>query len=649
MHFVRTFQKRNLLLVLFVVMFAAVVLFVRIFYLMIPGASHLADAAKDLHERERVIKAERGKIYDRNGEVLADNMPVCTVSVIHNQITDPERVITVLCKELNLSEAYVRKRVEKYSSIETIKTNVDKEIADAVRAYELDGVMVDEDYRRYYPYGTLASKVLGFTGSDNQGILGLEVKYDFWLKGENGKILRSDWGGTPTFLPNENGKVLNNDFFGGDLKGITSKIPYLKELGVTAIYLNPIFKAFSNHRYDTGDYMTIDPLLGTEKDLVELIDKAKSNGIKIILDGVFNHTGDDSLYFNKYGRYDSVGAYQSKDSPYVDWFNFINYPNVYDSWWGITTLPSVNENSPSYIQFITGENGVLDYYTKLGVSGWRLDVVDELPTKFVRNIRKSVKSANYDATIIGEVWEDASNKIAYGVRREYFQGKELDGVMNYPLKNAIINFVKYGDDKGLSWTVKEQIDHYPKFVLDNVMNILSTHDTARLITVLSGEDMNGKAKDEMAKTFIPNDKLKEAKNKVKMASLLQYTLCGVPSLYYGDEIGMQGYIDPLNRKCYPWDNQDEELLNWYRFLGELREEYSAFKHGDFAEIFADKGAYIFKRFSNDSELLIAVNSGKETVGLQFNDKLLNLVEEKVYENEFILYPDSFAVLIKNKK
>jgi len=189
MHFVRTFQKRNLLLVLFVVMFAAVVLFVRIFYLMIPGASHLADAAKDLHERERVIKAERGKIYDRNGEVLADNMPVCTVSVIHNQITDPERVITVLCKELNLSEAYVRKRVEKYSSIETIKTNVDKEIADAVRAYELDGVMVDEDYRRYYPYGTLASKVLGFTGSDNQGILGLEVKYDFWLKGENGKIL----------------------------------------------------------------------------------------------------------------------------------------------------------------------------------------------------------------------------------------------------------------------------------------------------------------------------------------------------------------------------------------------------------------------------------------------------------------------------
>lgn len=466
---------------------------------------------------------------------------------------------------------------------------------------------------------------------------------------EQDKILRSDWGATPVYRPNEQGKVMNNDFFGGDLQGIISKIPYLKELGVTAIYLNPIFKAFSNHRYDTGDYMTIDPILGTEKDLVELIDKAKNNGIKIILDGVFNHTGDDSLYFNKYGKYDSVGAYQSKNSPYVDWFNFINYPNVYDSWWGITTLPAVNENSSSYVQFITGENGVLDYYTKLGVSGWRLDVVDELPAKFVRNIRKAVKSANPDATIIGEVWEDASNKIAYGVRREYFQGKELDGVMNYPLKNAILNFVKYGDEKGLSWTIKEQIDHYPKFVLDNVMNILSTHDTARLITVLSGLDMNGKSKDEMAKTFIPSDMLNIAKNKVKIASLLQYTLCGVPSLYYGDEIGMQGYIDPLNRKCYPWENQDQELLKWYAFLGKLREDYSAFKHGDFAEIYADKGAYIFKRFSKDNEVLIAVNCGRETIGLEFNDKLFNLIEEKEYVKEFALYPNMFAVLIKIKK
>ena len=179
MHFIRTFQKRNLLLVLFVIILVAFILMGRVYYLMVPGSAHLAEAAKNLHERERVIKAERGKIYDRNGEILADNMPVCTISVIHNQITDANQVIRVLCEKLELSEDYVRKRVEKKSSIETIKTNVDKEIADEIRAYELDGVMVDEDYRRFYPYGSLASKVLGFTGSDNQGILGLEVKYDF--------------------------------------------------------------------------------------------------------------------------------------------------------------------------------------------------------------------------------------------------------------------------------------------------------------------------------------------------------------------------------------------------------------------------------------------------------------------------------------
>ena len=189
MTLLKTFQKRSLLLVLFVVSLVAVLLVVRVFYLMIISPEHLAQAAKELHERERVIKAERGKIYDCNGVILADNKPVCTISVIHSQITDAEEVIAVLCRELDLSETYVRKRVEKLSSIEIIKTNVEKETADAIRRYELKGVMVDEDYKRFYPYDSLASKVLGFTGSDNQGILGLEVTYDKWLQGINGKIL----------------------------------------------------------------------------------------------------------------------------------------------------------------------------------------------------------------------------------------------------------------------------------------------------------------------------------------------------------------------------------------------------------------------------------------------------------------------------
>ena len=463
------------------------------------------------------------------------------------------------------------------------------------------------------------------------------------------KILHENWLETPVYNPNHRGIVVNNDFFGGDIKGIISKLDYLKELNVSCIYLNPIFKAFSNHRYDTGNYMEIDPLLGTKEDFIELILKAKELNIKIVLDGVFNHTGDDSIYFNKYGKYNSIGAYQSKDSPYYNWFNFVEFPDNYESWWGVKTLPSVNENCQSFIDYITGPDGVLEYYTKLGVGGWRLDVVDELPTQFVRKIREAVKRINNNATVIGEVWEDASNKISYGVRREYFQGKELDSVMNYPLKNAIINYVRNGDSNSLSFTVKEQIDHYPKLVLDNLMNILSTHDTARLLTVLGGVDMTGKSKGEMANTFIPEENLALAKQKLKIATLLQFTLPGVPSIYYGDEAGMQGYIDPLNRRCFPWGQEDKEILNWYKFLGKVRNTQSAFVSGEFVEIYSADGTFIFKRFDEKSEVLIAVNVGNKEQILSFNGELFDLYSNKEFKDKFILKGQSFAVLINCKK
>lgn len=465
---------------------------------------------------------------------------------------------------------------------------------------------------------------------------------------EEGKFLHDNWLDTPVYNPNEYGKVLNNDFFGGDFKGIKSKLSYLKDLGVNAIYLNPIFKAYSNHRYDTGDYMRIDSLLGSEEDFVDLIYQADLCGIKIILDGVFNHTGDDSLYFNKYGNYDSLGAFQDKNSPYFDWFNFIDYPNLYESWWGITTLPSTNKTNSAFVDFITGKNGVIEYYTKLGIGGWRLDVVDELPSFLVKKIRDAVKRNNPDTTIIGEVWEDASNKISYGVRREYFQGYELDSVMNYPLKNAILDYVKSGDCSVLKYIIKEQLDHYPKQVLDNLMNILSTHDTVRLITALYGQDMHGKSKDEMSKTFIPKENLALAKFRVKVASLLQYTLCGVPSLYYGDEIGMQGYADPLNRMCYPWGNEDLELLDWYKFLGALRKDYDAFVDGDFCEIFADKGCLLFSRKGKSSEILIAINIGSEDVLIEFDDVLTSALNGQTYLEKIQFKTNSFDVLFKSK-
>ncbi len=458
------------------------------------------------------------------------------------------------------------------------------------------------------------------------------------------KVLRNDWGGVPVFEPNEKGEVVNNDFFGGDIKGIISKLDYLNELGVTVIYLNPIFEAFSNHRYDTGNYMAIDSLLGTEDDFKELIDKANDFGIKIILDGVFNHTGDDSIYFNKYGNYPSVGAYQSKKSQFYNWFTFTKFPNEYSSWWGIKTLPAVNKHNPEYINYITGDDGVLAKYIKMGIAGWRLDVVDELHSGFVREIRKAVKKVNKDAVIIGEVWEDASNKIAYGVRREYFLGNELDSVMNYPLKNAILNYAMHGDCSILVQTIKELIDHYPKQVLDCLMNILSTHDTYRLISALSGVKTIGKSKADLSKILLAVDDYDNAVNRVKIASLLQYSLPGVPSLYYGDEAGMQGYVDPLNRRCYPWGNEDCELINWYKKLGELRKRFSLFIAGDFDILYARHGGFVFKRFDENSELLIAINLGDNQLKLSFDGTLYSALNGKTFEKNVLLLKNQFEVL-----
>lgn len=335
---------------------------------------------------------------------------------------------------------------------------------------------------------------------------------------EKGKTYHENWNDLPEILP-INGKILNNDFFGGDLQGIKEKLDYLKDLGVSYIYLNPIFKAYSNHRYDTGDYMQIDPILGAENDLIDLINTAKSKGIKIILDGVFNHTGSDSLYFNKSGNYNSLGAFQSKDSPYYKWYDFKNYPNKYECWWGIETLPNVVETNPDYVEFITGKDGVIERYTKLGIEGWRLDVVDELPDFFVEKIRDAIKRNNSNGIIIGEVWEDATNKIAYDTRKQYFLGKQLDSVMNYPLKNAIIDFVKNGNVETLSYVIKEQIDHYPKSVLDALMNVLSTHDTFRIISALSNVDVSNLTKLQMSKVELDEYQLNDAIFKVKIATL----------------------------------------------------------------------------------------------------------------------------------
>lgn len=517
-----------------------------------------------------------------------------------------------------------------------------------VNSYEYLGVLSNEinDFQL-----TVYSQDYEVPSWLNGGVI-YQIFPDRFCKGEQNKILpeykvlHKDWNETPVFLPNEQGEIVNNDFFGGDIIGIIDKLDYIKSLGVNAIYLNPIFKAFSNHRYDTGDYMQIDDLLGTKDDFVALINKANEKGIKIILDGVFNHTGVDSIYFNLYNRYDSVGACQSKNSKYYSWYNFKNYPYDYDSWWGIKTLPAVNENNADYIDYITGENGVIEYYTKLGVGGWRLDVVDELPSDFVKKIRSAVKRNNKDAVIIGEVWEDASNKISYGKRREYFQGKELDSTMNYPLKNAILDFVLTGDEKGLVHVIYEQIDHYPHKVLHALMNVLSTHDTARLLTVVGGESPNERDKITLSNTFIADDKMQQAIFNLKVATLLQFTLCGVPTIYYGDEIGMQGYFDPLNRCTFPWGNEiNNEITSWYKGLSDIRNSYSAFKEGNFELVYSERGVIIYKRKADNSEILICINNSNENFSLQFGGKLIELITGGTYTNNYEFNANTLAVFI----
>ena len=458
------------------------------------------------------------------------------------------------------------------------------------------------------------------------------------------RFLHKNLSDTPFFLPNENGKVLNNDFYGGNIQGVIEKLPYISSLGVSVIYLNPIFKAYSNHRYDTGDYMQIDPLLGDLDDFKQLITQANDYGIKIVLDGVFNHTGDDSLYFNKYARYDSIGAYQDENSPYRNWFNFKNYPNDYESWWGITTLPATNKNNQEFLDFITGENGVIESYSKLGIGGWRLDVVDELPSHFVKRIRSAVKKVNPSAIVIGEVWEDASNKISYGVRREYFCGNELDSVMNYPLKNAIIEYVITSNEKTLIKVIKEQIDHYPSKCLHALMNMLSTHDTYRIISALSGVQVGDLSKLEQSKITLDKTQYENAVKKVKLATVLQYTLMGVPSIYYGDEIGMQGFTDPLNRKFFDYKNVDEKLLSWYTILGKIRKEFSCFNQGDFAEIYSKNGVLVFKRFDEESEVLVAVNASNKEVKLCFEGSLFDLINKTKIQEEITLGENQAMIL-----
>ncbi len=427
------------------------------------------------------------------------------------------------------------------------------------------------------------------------------------------RVIRDDWGNTPIWSqPLYSKETLGNDYFLGNLKGITEKLPYIKSLGVSMIYLNPIFEAHSNHRYNTADYFKIDPALGGEADFKELCSKAKELDIEIILDGVFSHTGSDSIYFNKEGRYGKGGAYNDKNSPYRSWYKFKNEAgDDYHSWWGVLTLPEVNEDDAGFTEFITGEKGVIRSWIKKGAAGFRLDVADELPDKFLDEIRKALKAENPDGYLLGEVWEDATNKISYNSRRRFLRGSQLDSVMNYPFANAIVDFICGGKGEDFAECIMSVVENYPPEALHNLMNHIGTHDTPRILTRLAGEPARGRNRAWQAKQSLSEQGYKIGLRRLKLAAMLQYTLIGIPSLYYGDEVGMSGYGDPFCRGCFPWDNIDESLLEFYKKLGKARRNCKAFKEGDIRFLSAGLGYVVYERKSKNFSAIIAVNRWHE--------------------------------------
>ncbi len=459
---------------------------------------------------------------------------------------------------------------------------------------------------------------------------------------KTGKKMRK-WGDMPEYLPDENGEIKNDDFFGGNFEGIKNKLPYLRSLGVTAVYLNPIVKARSSHRYDTGDYMSFDPLLGTDDDFKRLVERARDSGIRIIFDGVFNHVGDDSIYFNKYGTYNSVGAYNSKKSPYKSWFTFRDYPNAYTAWWGIKTLPTIKRGASGFEELILGDNGVIDRYFKFKAGGIRLDVVDELSDKFTKKINAKIKSYDRENIVIGEVWEDATNKIAYDERKTYFTSGELDSVMNYPLKDAIIDFVISGNSNLVYRTVREQIDHYPSGALPLLMNILSTHDTPRILTVLGKSGNLAKDRNSMAREVLSEKERTLGIKRLKCASLIQFTVYGLPSVYYGDEIGMEGNKDPFNRKCFEEDKADKEVYSWYSFLTDLRTKHSCFKDGKTVNVKSHGGVFYYSRAGKDESITVIINCGKQNAFVKLSEEAKelsrgqNLSKIKLSQYEFAIF------------
>ena len=475
-----------------------------------------------------------------------------------------------------------------------------------------------------------------------------QIFVDRFARGEKvikktGGVYPENFDVIPEYPSYPGAPLKNNSFYGGNLFGISEKLSYFKSLGVNMLYLTPIFESSSNHKYDTADYMSVDSGFGGDRALIHLIKSAEKEGIAIILDGVFNHTGADSVYFNKYESYGTVGAYNSKDSLYYGWYDFESYPDKYSCWWDIDILPRIGPAASSFREFISGEGGVIEKYTALGFLGFRLDVVDELEDDFIKSIKARQVKTNGQSFLYGEVWEDASNKIAYGKRKKYYLGDELDGVMNYPLRYGIIEFLMKRGCEKLKYALFNVYNNTPKRISDFQMNLLGSHDTPRILTVLSDSCNDKRKNSELATARMTKAEREVAISRLKCAYTVISTLPGIPMIYYADEVGLEGYSDPFNRLPYPYGSEDFALLEHYRKMGEIRLKHTVYRKGDFEILQLDDEILIFARYSKAYAYITALNLSSSALNIKFDGKAKNLLDGTVelmynlFENEAAVF------------
>ena len=432
--------------------------------------------------------------------------------------------------------------------------------------------------------------------------------------------VHQDWSELMEYRPDERGEIRNRDFFGGSLAGIEEKLDYLKELGITTIYLCPIFESDSNHRYNTGDYDKVDPMLGDEEDLRRLCEKARARGMHVMLDGVFNHTGNNSRYFNALGSYPSLGAAQSPESPYYDWYSFHHWPDRYDCWWGIHTLPAVNESRPSYIEFIIeGDESVIRRWLRAGADAWRLDVADELPDEFIARIRRVIMEEKPEGFLLGEVWEDGSNKIAYSRRRKYLLGREPHGLMNYPFRVSAMDYLRGGDAAAFREAMETIRENYPRPAFYSCMNMLGTHDNPRILTLLGTYPKEAPpTRDERAHYRMSPEEYHRGCRLLQTGAILLYAFPGSPTIFYGDEAGMEGYEDPFNRGTFPWGREDRMLQRRFALLGSLRNNRRSLQEGELRWLHAQGHGLAFARELADEITIAATNAGDDPLFLTFD-------------------------------